>query len=849
MPPPKPSGLSGVLLLTILLLGGVLTSSTASAQVAQGDEAIAGIEIEVLRSGAGASVIPVQVNVVSRRAVDGTIELRAPNMNISWELPVGLAANSEVSQLFAVPTAGRSSVELTATLIVDGSAVAEDESERFAGSANAVGLLGLSATSEEVQLRPELGVASITEMDDLAIMPALDTVVTSPAGLRSLTEIERTNLLQWVAGGRQLAVADVPGSIDAVLPVEWQSSDQQVFAGTGVVRYIGVDWSTNVPPGISTATNSQFVAGWFQPSSPELLSDAGFRVPGLGAMSILLLVYLVLAGPVTFVVLSQIKRQTLAWIVVPALAVIFAVGVFGVGRVLSSTRGNGYASIVEVSPAGASVTESILIAKSGGQNVELPEGWSLQSTGLTTGNGDVGAPVVVSPKRSTTNLRFDIDAGSGGTAILRGSVPVLQSSIGLANVSLDGTTLRGTVRNETVETLENVSVMVGARLTSVGTVRAGEAGEFVLDLAMNPNRFAPELRTWNVDPRDGQFGPRREDRDIDDGPVNGTSWLEWRASRLGSAVPEGMITAVGWSRDLDGALLGGTGRTALVTHAQLPAPDGPLAPAQVRTLQLLVPGQDRFGGFDGFEPFDGGGIGLVSQYVRPPGADTSELAIEVQNQITEVELWSADDTWRSLKLDDIGGLVTISIPEEAWNQDVLTVRYTISDFFGEPGQLATRLAASNVRTQAGELLEPGETSRRNANFENGPDFGDQDAVLGIETDVEFDAEGTFESGGELFGTYDEWRFELSEGDEVQVRMNANQNLINGSGLDPFIAVRDPSGAQIAENDDFDGLNSGLEFTADTDGTFVLETRPLGGSQSSGSYTVRIDATFSEGGDE
>lgn len=827
----------------VLLIGSAVAPARVSAQLAQGNDDLAAVEIDVLRSGSGASVIPVRVSVVSRRAVDGTLELRAPNQNISWELPVGLAANSEVSQIFVVPTGGRSTIDLDASLIVDGSVVADDTSQRAPGNANAVGVLGLTAPANDVQLVPEMGVGSVIEMDDLAILPALDTVVMSPAGFRSLTTVEQTNLLLWTAAGRQLAVADLPGSIDAELPQEWSSSEAQVSVGTGLIRYLGTDWSTRVPPGISTATSAQWVAGWFQPSSSELLSDAGFRIPGLGVMSILLLVYLLLAGPVTFVVLTKMKRQTLAWVVVPALAAIFAVGVFGVGRVLSSTRGNGYASIMEVSPAGTSVTESVLIAKSGRQNVELPEGWSLVSTGLSTGDGgDVGAPVVISPTRSVTNLRFDIDTGSGGTAVLRGATDKLDSAISIDDVSIEGTTLQGVVRNGTDEKLENVTVMVGDRLTSVGVVNAAESGEFVLELAANPNRFAPELRTWDVDPRDGQqFGAPRAGGAVQDGPANGSSWLEWRVSRLGTAIPEGMITAVGWSRDLEGSLLGGTGRTAVVAHGALPAPDGALVPAQVRMLHLLVPGQDDFGNFD---VFNVAGPGLVSQFIRPAGSDTSALALELRNQITQVEVWSAENVWRSLELDDQGGNVTISIPDEAWVDDVLTARYTVSDFFGEPGQLTTRLAPVTDRTQASELLPVGETSVRQSNFDDG-NFGVFEVVLGTEIDVVFDADGVFEAEGELFGTYDVWRLDLHEGDEVQVRMDALDFSTNGPPLDPFIIVRNPNGAQIAENDDLNGLNSGLTFTAEADGLYELETRPLGGEQGGG-YVVRLDATFVEG---
>lgn len=811
-----------------------------------GDADIAAVDIEVLRTGSGTAVVPVRVTVVSRRAVDGRLQLESPDTNVSWELPVALAANSEVEQVFVVPTNGRSLLSLSAALLVDGVEVADDDSDGVNAATNAVGIIGLTNPGDRVRLSPDVGDASVIELDDLSTLSTLDTVIVSPAGLASLTEGEQSRLLQWTAAGRQLAVADEPGSIDGQLPTAWRSDRSFVAAGTGFVRYLGVDWRANVPPGVSTASNPQMAAGWFQPSAPELLSDAGFRVPGLSAMALLLLVYLVLAGPVTFVVLTQINRQTLAWVVVPALAVVFAVGVFGVGRFLSSGRGDGYASVVEVSPAGASLTDSLLIADDGQQTLELPEGWSLQSTGLTTGNGQVGSPVVVAPTRTSTDLRFDIDTGSGGTAVVRGANPDFDGSIEIIGASIEGDSLRGSVVNTTGERLDEVTVMVGERVTSVGSVEDGARGEFIIDLSVERNGFAPELRTWDVDPRDGwQFGPRQRDDDsaINDGPANGSAWLEWRASRLGTSVPEGMITAVGWSRDLDASLLDGTGRTAVVTHAALPRFAGPALPAHVRTVQLQVPGQDRFGNFDGF---DDGRSGLVSQFIRQPGADTSTLAIVVENQIAEVELWTGDGVWRSLELDDRGGLASVGIPEEAWLDDVLTVRYSISNFFGEPGQLSTRLQVANDRTQPAALLPAGERSRRTTEF--GADPFDQEPQFGSESEAALDDAGAFTGTGEIFGTYDVWLLELDEGDQVRVEMDATESFIDGPQLDPFLVVRDPSGSPIAENDDANGLNSALDFTAESAGTYEIEARPLGGSASAGSYELRIESS-SEGEDQ
>ena len=91
-------------------------------------------------------------------------------------------------------------------------------------------------------------------------------------------------------------------------------------------------------------------------------------------------------------------------------------------------------------------------------------------------------------------------------------------------------------------------------------------------------------------------------------------------------------------------------------------------------------------------------------------------------------------------------------------------------------------------------------------------------------------------------SYDTFLIELEAGSSVQVTVEA----AGGSGLDPVLGAVSPSGQQVAANDDallagdfLAGLNSQIEFTADSTGTYTFEV--VGYDQNeSGDYLLIVD---------
>ena len=71
-------------------------------------------------------------------------------------------------------------------------------------------------------------------------------------------------------------------------------------------------------------------------NAPTLLSDAVMRgpsldVPGTEVIGLFLLVYLICLVPLNYLLLKRLDRKELAWVTIPLIVLVFAVGTFGVG--------------------------------------------------------------------------------------------------------------------------------------------------------------------------------------------------------------------------------------------------------------------------------------------------------------------------------------------------------------------------------------------------------------------------------------------------------------------------------------------------------------------------------------
>ena len=98
---------------------------------------------------------------------------------------------------------------------------------------------------------------------------------------------------------------------------------------------VGPAASAAVLPHIA-AREENYHPGYFGGGDAQLLSDAVMRGPSLDApatevIGLFLLVYLIALVPANYLILKRLDRKELAWVTIPLLVLLFAVGTFGVG--------------------------------------------------------------------------------------------------------------------------------------------------------------------------------------------------------------------------------------------------------------------------------------------------------------------------------------------------------------------------------------------------------------------------------------------------------------------------------------------------------------------------------------
>jgi len=270
-------------------------------------------------------------------------------------------------------------------------------------------------------------------------------------------------------------------------------------------------------------------------------------LPSLGALSALLLAYIVLVGPVNYLVLRRMHRLHLAWVTIPLLTLLFAGGAFGIGYALRGTDLIlNKIAIVETQPEGpAQVTTYIGLFSPRRQSYQIEvRGAGLISPGEQYYNVGTAQPEMVFVQGEPSLVR--------GLAVNQWSMQSFQSEgtwDGFGTLSgdlrLKGDILTGTVRNDTPYPLKEVVIAINRRFQKLGNLAPGQEAQVDLGLA--------ELnRDWNgmnlsyklyMDPPSKSQMTREEmmktsviDNVIEGGPWAATNTASGQGRRLRSAV-------------------------------------------------------------------------------------------------------------------------------------------------------------------------------------------------------------------------------------------------------------------------------------------------------------------------
>jgi hypothetical protein len=276
--------------------------------------------------------------------------------------------------------------------------------------------------------------------------------------------------------------------------------------GSGLVTIIGIDpatpwiaetdasdalWRRLLPP---RSTVGQVITDDTQLISAVSQLPA-LALPPIGGLLLLLGAYILLIGPVNYLVLRRLDRREWAWVTMPILIVVFAVGAYGFGAAL---RGSNVivneVAIVRGAPGAtdgaAQVYLGVFSPSRETYQLEVPGGALLSSpiSGEFFG-GEATAGGLDILQGNPSRIR-DLAVGVASLRAIRAETPATVPLVEAQLQLIDGS-LKGTVKNASEEKLERPAIVLGGSVQVLKDLLPGEQADVNLRLA--PQFFGQPL--------------------------------------------------------------------------------------------------------------------------------------------------------------------------------------------------------------------------------------------------------------------------------------------------------------------------------------------------------------------
>jgi len=318
---------------------------------------------------------------------------------------------------------------------------------------------------------------------DPAVLSSLLGVVPEAAGPVPAMAGELARGRALATSGDQVVAAETPFGSGSVTILGFDPAADWI-AGSDALA--GDLWRRFLPPRGGSATPALSEDGSLVSAVQNLPSLA---LPPIGGLLVLLLGYIVLVGPVNYIVLRWLDRREWAWITIPALIVVFTVGAFGFG---SALRGSDLivheVAIVRGAPGTSdAVAQSYLGLFSptrSSYQIEVPGGALLSAP--ISGDffaGDTAGPLDVL-QGDPARVR-DLQIGFGSLRTVRAEAPTVGPVVE-AELRVENGRLVGAVRNQSDRTLENPAVVLGASAVVLPDLAPGSQQSVDLPLVTNP---------------------------------------------------------------------------------------------------------------------------------------------------------------------------------------------------------------------------------------------------------------------------------------------------------------------------------------------------------------------------
>lgn len=234
-------------------------------------------------------------------------------------------------------------------------------------------------------------------------------------------------------------------------------------------------------------------------NTDHYIQDALRRIPGLGLPSVILVAallggYLLLVGPVNYLILKRMDRREWAWLTVPILSLSFVGAVYGTAFGTRSTQMTHLITMTELAPGTqtAIMTSYVGVYAPSKTRLDIPvEGAKLVKPLFAWGGGDGsgGTTRIVTGERTTVQLLGLNNYSLRGFAMEQDIAT--RGGLELIDVKLEPNGLMtGRLVNRLDRDLHHVAIVTGQEPLKLGTLAAGATSEPIrIDLAlMNPGR-------------------------------------------------------------------------------------------------------------------------------------------------------------------------------------------------------------------------------------------------------------------------------------------------------------------------------------------------------------------------
>ncbi len=671
------------------LVASIILVSVASG--ANASTVAAASEIEVAAGYGGfvqpGRAFPVTVSVTTDELFVGELQVTSQGRSYATARPVELAGGSVNEVTVIVEPTPYDSASFEIALVADDGTAAAKATVRPRNPSNSdlVGVLpGAAGPTLPESVSNVAGDALLFAVEPVAlaggfgVLDPLDVIVVDATDLRALDDAQVEHLLGWVSTGGRLLV-DEPGSTAIPgVPAEWQPSGTQPRrAGMGEIALTdgaaqAGRWDEILEPA-PTRTREEDEAlgelsGFYggEPLSWSLGRDAGFSLPSVTTMIVMLVVYVALVGPLLWLGLKFSRRPGLAWVLVPLVAVGFTGAIWFAGGTYRDGVRTAHGSIIQVG-AGGTVASSyeLLNSRSGGtRSISLPAGW----TPITSSQEGTPSLLTVSDMDDGPRVTADLDAG--GFALL-GGVGALSEYDGTLDVTATSEKsgeVSGEFTNRLDVDLHDVVVFADFAGVNIGDVAAGDTVAYsVTSAPANTQNGEPiEFTVWrNALPPEwtGDF-----DRPFVPGVVNLSLWSEATARSGINARQVGGVVVAGWTDELASPIdpSVSVGRTLMTTRGRVTAPGDFVSDVVVQ--RDVVRGPSELG--SQFQINDGWGGGAMIRFVLPSATATDaavdDLILELPKSQRRVDLL-VDGDWRRIDVaeyaDDVFALPSSAIDD------------------------------------------------------------------------------------------------------------------------------------------------------------------------------------------